>query len=151
MTGVDPHIEELDAWISAGIRQVVPMAELAGLFGSVYDRVSAALARAGATPIGPAYAEYFGMPEDTVDVEIGFGIAAPAAIEGLTVRERPAATAVVGTHVGGYDSLDDSYAELMAWLEDQEVDLGESMFEWYLSEPDEAPENTVTKLVFPLS
>lgn len=151
MPGVDPHLEDLDAWVSAGIRQVVPMAELAGLFGPVYDQVSAAITGAGAALVGPAYAEYFGMPEDSVDVEIGFGIAELVAIEGLNVRERPALTAVVGTHLGGYDKLDESYAELMPWLEDQDVELGDSMFEWYLSEPDEAPENTVTKLIFPLA
>ncbi|PFG17418.1 effector-binding domain-containing protein [Propionicimonas paludicola] len=151
MAGVDPHFEELDAWVSAGVRQVVPIAELAGLFTPVYDQVSAAITQAGAVMVGPAYAEYFAMPEDTVDVEIGFGIAEPTAIDGLNVRQRPATTAVVGTHFGGYDSLDESYAELMPWLESQDVALGDSMFEWYLSEPDEAPENTVTKLVFPLA
>lgn len=151
MPGVDPHLEDLDAWVSAGVRQVVPVAELAGLFGPVYDQVSAAITQAGGAMVGPAYAEYFGMPEDSVDVEIGFGIAELVAIEGLNVRERPAVTAVVGTHLGGYDKLDESYAELMPWLEDQDVELGDSMFEWYLSEPDEAPENTVTKLIFPLA
>lgn len=151
MAGLDPHFEDLDAWTTAGIRQVVPITELAGLFGPVYDRVSKAISRAGAELVGPAYAEYFGMPDDSVDVEIGYGIAAPAEIDGLNVRRRPAVTAVVGTHLGGYDTLDESYAELMPWLENQDVALADSMFEWYLSEPDEVPENTVTKLVFPLA
>lgn len=150
MSGLDPHFEELDAWVSAGIRQTVPISELASVFGPAYGQVSAAIARAGATAVGPAYAEYFGMPTDTIDVEIGFGIAEPAAIDGLNVRERPATTAIVGTHVGSYDTLDESCAELMLWLENQDAELGDSMFEWYLSEPDEVPENTVTKLVFPL-
>ncbi len=151
MSGLDPHFEELDAWVSAGIRTSVPISELAGLFGPIYGQVNALIGQAGGTAIGPAYAEYFGMPGDTIDVEIGFGIAEPVEIDGLNVREHPATTAIVGTHIGSYEKLDESYAELMLWLENQNAELADSMFEWYLSEPDEVPENTVTKLVFPLA
>lgn len=67
------------------------------------------------------------------------------------MTQRPAMAAVVGTHVGPYDTLSDSYAELMPWLEEQQVELTGSMFEFYLSEPDEDPATTVTRLVFPLA
>jgi effector-binding domain-containing protein len=127
------------------------MAELAAVFGPTYEKVATEVARAGAQLAGPAYAEYFGMPTDTVDVEIGFGIDRVIDLPGLTVTERPAARAVVGTHVGPYDTLQDSYAELMPWLEMEEVELTGSMFELYLSGPDEDPAATVTKLVFPLA
>lgn len=151
MTGVDPHIENLDAWVSAGVRQTVPMATLSDVFGPTYERVAEAVGAAGATIAGPAYAEYFGMPTDTVDVEIGFGIDKVAEIDGLVVKERPATRAVVATHVGPYDQLEQAYAELMPWLEMEEHELAESMFELYLSGPEEEPATTVTKLVFPLA
>lgn len=151
MAGTDPHYENLDAWVSAGIRATVPMAQLPATFGATYEKVVAAVSQAGGRVVGPAYGEYFGMPTDTVDVEIGFGIERAMDVPGVTVTEHPATRAVVATHIGPYDKLQESYAELMPWLELEQTELGESMFEWYLTEPDADPATTVTKLVFPLA
>jgi effector-binding domain-containing protein len=150
MPGVDPHIENLDAWVGVGVRATVPMDRLKDVFGPTYERVGAAVAKAGGSIAGPAYAEYFGMPTDTVDVEIGFGVNGVLDVPGFDVRERPAMRAVVATHVGPYDRLAESYAELMPWLEMEGVELGDSMFEFYDSDPGDDPETLVTRLVFPL-
>ena len=69
---VNPRIENLPAWVSAGVRQVAAMAELPEIFPKAYQQVAGAIAAAGGELRGPAYAHYFGMPSDTVDVEIGF-------------------------------------------------------------------------------
>lgn len=151
MAGTNPHFENLDAWISAGVRATVPMAQLPAVFGATYEKVAAAVADAGGRLVGPAYGEYFGMPSETVDVEIGFGIERALEVPGVTVTEHPPTRAVVATHVGPYDTLKDSYAELMPWLELEQAELTDSMYEWYLSEPDADPATTVTKLVFPLA
>lgn len=150
MPGVDPHIEELGAWVSLGVRQSVPRTQLHEVFEPTYEAVAAAAARAGAEVVGPAYAEYFGMPTDTVDVEIGFGVDREVEVGGMVAAQRPAVRAVVGTHVGPYDKLEESYAELMPWLEMEGVELGESMLELYESPPETDPASTVTRLVFPL-
>lgn len=150
MPGVDPHIETIDAWVGLGVRRVIPMAELSEAFGPTYEKVTAAASEAGATLVGPAYAEYFGMPTDTVDVEIGFGIDRVVEASGFVVSRRPETRAVVATHVGPYDKLQESYAELMPWLEMEELELSASMFEFYDSEPDADPETLVTRLVFPI-
>jgi effector-binding domain-containing protein len=151
MPGTDPHIETLEPWVSVGVRNTVPMAELSSVFAQTYEKVAAAVGTAGARLVGPAYAEYFGMPTDTVDVEIGFGVDRAVEVPGFAVTERPGGRAVVATHVGPYDKLEESYAELMPWLEMESVELTESMFEFYDSEPDEDPATTVTRLVFPLA
>jgi effector-binding domain-containing protein len=151
MAGTDPHFENLDAWVSAGIRATVPMTQLPAAFGATYEKVAAAVAQAGGRVVGPAYGEYFGVPTDTVDVEIGFGIDGVRDVPGVSVRERPAARAVVATHVGPYETLQESYAELMPWLELEQAELSESMFEWYLTDPDTDPSAMITKLVFPLA
>lgn len=151
MAGTDPHFENLDAWVSAGIRQTVPMAGLPAAFGSTYEKVAAAVAEAGGRVVGPAYGEYFGVPTDVVDVEIGFGIDRALDVPGVSIVERPVTRAVVATHVVPYETLQDSYAELMPWLELEQAELGESMFEWYLTGPETDPSAMVTKLVFPLA
>ena len=151
MTAVDPHIENLGAWVSLGVRRTVPREQLHELFGPTYGTVAAAATGAGARVLGPAYAEYFGMPGETVDVEIGFGIDRPVDVDGMVTAEHPAVRAVVGTHVGPYDELEQSYAELMPWLEMEGVELTDSMLEFYDSPPETDPAATVTRLVFPLA
>ncbi|MFT4110989.1 GyrI-like domain-containing protein [Propionicimonas sp.] len=147
--GVHPHIESLDAWTGAGVRRVLPMSGLADAFGPTYERVSAAVEAAGARIVGPVYAEYFGMPSDVVDVEIGLGIDTEVEVAGLQVRTHPATRAVVATHVGPYERLSESYRELMPWLEMEEFELSDSMIEFYDSAPGTDPEHLVTRLVFP--
>lgn len=147
---VNPSIEQMPAWISAGERKVVPMSEIGEAFDKTFGEVAQAAASAGATITGPAYACYFGMPTDTVDVEIGFGIDKVVDLPGLLVSEHPESKAIVGTHVGPYDQLQQSYAELMPWIEQQRVQLTHHMFEFYDSEPGEDPSTTVTRIVFPI-
>lgn len=150
MAGIEPHVETLRPWVSLGVRQVVPMAELGTAFPTAYEAVAKAAAGAGAALVGPAYAEYFGMPTDTVDVEIGFGVDRPLEVAGMTTTERSSTRAVVATHVGPYDKLEESYAALMPWLESQDLALTDSMFEFYDSDPEVDPAATVTRIVFPL-
>ncbi len=151
MSGIDPHIENLGPWVSLGSRHSVPTPQLHELFAPTYEKVAAAAADAGVRLLGPAYAEYFGIPGEMVDVEIGFGVDRVVDIPGLVAAEHPAVRAVVGTHVGPYDKLEESYAELLPWLEMEEVELGDSMLEFYDSPPDTDPEVAVTRLVFPLA
>lgn len=151
MSGLNPHLETIEPWVSAGIRQVVPMSELHWVFPSVFQEVAAQVAAAGGKVTGPAYARYYGMPADTVDVEIGFGIDRPVAAANLAVSENPAVEAAIGTHIGPYELLEQSYNELMPWLAGQHLHLADSMLEFYDSPPEVDPAQTVTRLVFPLA
>ena len=126
------------------------MDELATVFPAAYERVSAAIGAAGGQLVGPAYARYFGMPSETVDVEIGFAVAAPIEAPGLVVTENPSVKAAIGTHVGPYSALPDAYGELMTWMGAQQVRTTDEMFEFYDSLPGVPPESTVTRMVFPL-
>ena len=148
---IDPHIETLPAWVSAGERTVVAMTELRVAFPAAFGKVAEAVGRAGGQIGGPAYARYFGMPTDTVDVEIGFAIDRTLDLPGLVVTEHPETRAVVATHQGPYELLSQSYEEITAWFSGQELPLEESMFEFYDSPPEEDPATTITRIVFPLS
>lgn len=149
MASSDPRIDTIDAWVSAGIRQVVPMAELSKAFSDTYQKVAALVGAAGGQLVGPAYGCYFGMPSDVVDLEIGFGIDRAIESADLTVTEQPEVQAVVATHVGPYEDLSATYEKLMPWLEQQDLDLADHMWELYDSGPETRPEETVTRIVFP--
>ncbi len=151
MPGSEAHIETLAPWVSLGVHRTAQMADLHEVFGAAFEAVAKAAADAGAKPAGPAYAEYFGEPTDTVDVEIGFGIDHLVDVAGMVATDRPATQAVVATHVGPYDKLSETYAELMPWLETRHLALTDSMFEFYDTGPEVAPEAAVTRVVFPLA
>jgi effector-binding domain-containing protein len=151
MSGLNPHVETIEPWVSAGIRQLVPVAALHEVFPTAFEQVVAKVSQAGGTVVGPAYARYFGMPTDSVDVEIGFGIDRPIAGTDLTVHENPAVQAAIGTHVGPYELLEKSYAEVMPWLAEQHLKLADSMLEFYDSPPEVDPSQAVTRMVFPLA
>ena len=151
MSGVNPHLETIEPWVSAGVRKLVPMTELREVLPSTFEEVATKATQAGGTVVGPAYARYFGMPDDSVDVEIGFGINQPIAGVDLVVTENPAVEAAVGTHIGPYELLEKSYAEVMPWLAQQHLKLADSMLELYDSPPDVDPAQTVTRMVFPLA
>ena len=147
---VNPHLDTIPPWVSAGVRRTVPMNELGSAFSEAYQQVAGAVAAAGAQLVGPAYGCYFGMPTDVVDVEIGFGIDREVPVPGLNVATQPECRAVVGTHVGPYEELSRSYGELMPWLEGQDLKLADHMWEFYDSPPETDPADTVTRIVFPL-
>ena len=151
MSGLNPHLETIEPWVSAGIRRLVPMEHLQEAFPAAFEEVMAKVSDAGGRPVGPAYARYFGMPADAVDVEIGFGIDRPVTAGDLVVSENPAVQAAVGTHVGPYELLEKSYAEMMPWLAEQHLKLADSMLEFYDSPPDVDPAQTVTRMAFPLA
>jgi effector-binding domain-containing protein len=150
MPEVNPHLEVMPAWVRAGIRVQVPMAELHETFGPVYEKVSQAVTFGGGDIIGPAYACYFGEPTEVVDVEIGFGIAEPVISEDLIVTQVPSAEVVVGIHIGPYEQLEDSYEKLVPWMVDNDIDLADHMYELYDTMPGEDPAGPITRLVFPL-
>ena len=136
---VNPRIETIDAWIAAGIRQIVPMHELSRVFPEAYQRVAREVMAAGGQLRGPAYGCYFGMPTDVVDVEIGFGVDRELRLSGMTVTPWPVTRALVGTHVGPYEDLAQSYEELEAWINQQDLELTDYMWEFYDSPPDVDP------------
>ena len=150
MPEVNPHQEAMPAWVRAGIRVQVPMAELHQAFGPIFEKVSQSVTDGGSDIIGPAYACYFGEPTDVVDVEIGFGISEPVEAEGILVTQVPATDAVVGTHIGPYEQLEDSYEQLVPWMVSNDIDLADHMYELYDSMPGADPSSQITRMVFPL-
>jgi effector-binding domain-containing protein len=151
MPELNPHIEVIAEWIRAGIRLQVPLSELHQVFGSTFERVAQAVTAGGSDIIGPAYACYFGEPGEIVDLEIGFGITPSITSEDVLVTEVPTQEAVVGTHIGPYDQLEDSYNRLVPWLVDQDITIADHMYELYDVMPAENPSNARTRLVFPLA
>lgn len=150
MSELNPHLEVTAEWTRAGLRRRIPFADLAESFGPAFTKVDELISAEGVDIIGPAYACYYGMPTDVVDVEVGFGVDQPFPSTELDVTSVPLGEAVVATHYGPYTQLEDSYHELMPWLESQVLELADHMYEFYDTMPDSG-DGAITRLVFPLA
>lgn len=147
------EIVELTSETVAVVRSVVPMEGLTAFFGEAYGRVAGAVPAAGGRITGPPLAWYHGMPGDTVDVSAGFAVAGDVHVPdgGVQVLERPGGRALVAVHVGPYDGLGGSWAELASSAVAEGLRGRDDFFEEYLSEPTGDPSTWRTRLVMPLA
>jgi effector-binding domain-containing protein len=64
----------------------------------------------------------------------------------------PAGRAAQVMHTGSYDSMEQTYGRLMAWVQQQGLALGPVMWETYLTEPNEEdPSSMQTLITWPLT
>ncbi len=134
------------------VRGRVPMGELTGFFGRAFGATMEFLQKQGAGPIGPPFGFYPSAPGEMVEVHAGFPVAAPLEPSGdVEMMELPGGRAVTATHIGPYDTLEQTYHELQAWMADQGVVPRVAMWESYLSDPAlEPPEQWRTEIFWPL-
>lgn len=126
---------------TAVVHEVVPMSALRPFFARAFSQVSAAMQAQGVQPVGPPFAHSFGMPGEEVEVEAGFpviaAVAQAGAVHGATL---PAGRCVHGLHLGPYETLRATYAELAQWARAQRLGIRDDMWEVYLSDPQREPD-----------
>lgn len=151
---IECHIEELEPQLVAAVRGEVAMDEMPTFFGTAFGAVMRVLGEQGVHPTGPPVGYYPSMPGATVEVVAGFPIAAPIEErEGVSVVQLPGGKAVTAVHQGPYDTLQESYAELTSWVQEQGLALAGGMWESYLSDPEAEPDPAtwLTRITCPLA
>ena len=147
-------VKTIEAQPAAAIRAEVPMAELRNVFDRGFHAVMQAVTAQGVAITGPPFGFYPRMPGDTVAVVVGFPLAGPiTAGDGVEPFTLPGGRVVTGTHVGPYETLGQTYEQLMAWTRAEGLTLAEGMWESYLSDPRSEPDPTTwrTLIVWPLA
>jgi uncharacterized protein (TIGR03086 family) len=150
---IDCEIVEIEAQPAVAVHGSVPFADLPNFFGKAFTMVSEAIERAGSAPTGPPFAFYPCMPTDVVEVEAGFPVAsALGADDEVHPFELPGGRVVTTVHVGPYETMERTYAGLMAWMRDQHIEPAMGMWECYLSDPDAEPDPAGwrTRIVWPI-
>lgn len=136
-----------------GIRDVVRMDELKAFFKEGYGRLYEVIELESLETTGMPFARYYGMPSDTIDVELGVPVAepyaGPADIRGSSL---PEAEAVVAMHVGSYDTLPETYDAIAQWMGARGMTPRPDMWEFYLSDPETEPDpdQWLTQVVWPV-
>jgi effector-binding domain-containing protein len=150
----DIRITEQEEQPTAGLREAVPMAELTEFFGRAFSETMAVLQSQHAYPTGPPFGKYYGTPAEVVDVEAGFPVAAaivPTA--GVVPGTLPGGKVVEAIHVGPYDTMEETYAEIERFVADAGLTPGAVMWESYLSDPETEPDPSTwrTLICWPVS
>jgi effector-binding domain-containing protein len=105
----------------------------------------------GVSPDGPAIGFYEIRP-DGLTASVGFVVEEPYEGDGTVVSfDLPRCQVVTGVHVGPYDHLPAAYEALREAAVEQGCTIDESeMWEEYLTGPDTPPEQTRTRISWPL-
>ena len=126
---------------TAVVRDAIPMDALTEFFGRAFTTVYPAVMGQGVQITGPPFAFYPATPGAVVQVEAGVPVdRAVDAVGEVVPGKLPGGRAIHTMHVGPYDTLADTYGELLAWAADEGLTLAEGMWEVYLSDPDAEPD-----------
>ena len=95
----------------------------------------------GVQPAAPPFGKYYGTPTAVVDVEAGFPVTAAIQAAGDVIPgSLPAGKVVEALHVGPYDTMESTYAEMQRYLADTGLTPSTVMWECYLSDPETEPD-----------
>lgn len=120
--------------------------------GQAYGAIIQYLNEIGEQPGEAAFAAYYNMDMNDMDVEMGFAVARPLAGKGaIKAGEIPAGKQVSCLHKGPYNQMELVYNAMMQWFAEHGHTPTGVAYEFYYNSPAEVPESELlTKIVFPL-
>lgn len=134
------------------IRTRTAVGNLPQELGKAYGAIIQYLNEIGEKPSEAAFAGYYNMDMENLDVEMGFTVAKPLAGKGeIQASEIPAGKQVSCFYKGPYSQMEPVYNDMMQWInENGHTPTGVS-YEFYYNSPMDVPESELlTKIVFPL-
>ena len=137
-----------------GIRSMVPRDQMQAFFSESYGRLFHLIGPDGVTVAGAPYGRFRGMPSDPIDVEAGIPVTEPTESSGdIVAGVLPATEAVEAIHVGPYDTLPETYGEIIQWLTEHNLVPAYESWEMYLTDPMQEPDPSKwqTRIVWPIA
>ncbi len=137
-----------------GVRRVVKHDGIGPTFGEIMPRLMAWLGGQGVPPEGPPAIFYHEMNHTTGDCDIEPAMFVATAVRGggdIRVGEVAGGEVLVGTHVGPYSTLGQSWDAIMARAQELGRNVTQSPWETYVDDPRlVAPEKLRTELYLPM-
>ena len=128
------------------IRERVDVSNIGGQISKAFDLLVKKGAICVGLPIAIYHSAYF-APENT-DVEVGFPVSASSDY----TRVLAGCTCASCIHRGDYSRINETYGELLAWIEDNGYTICGTPFERYLNNPLEVQtEDLLTEVNFPVT
>lgn len=121
-------------------------------FDRAYGAIIRYLGEVGETTEGPAYAAYYNMDMEDLDVEMGFIVPKPiGGKDEIQAGVIPAGKQACYLYKGPYTEMAPAYEALTAWIAENGLTPTGVSYEYYYNSPMEVPESELlTKIIFPL-
>jgi effector-binding domain-containing protein len=140
MTTTSIELRTLAPQPTLAIRTQVPLARIGAAIGELLPMVYGYARTTGAEVIGPPFVRYFTVG-DLIDLEAGVTLASAAPGQGrITPGELPGGEAAVAWHLGPYETIGATYAEVQRFAAREGRSLGPSMWEVYWTDPASEPD-----------
>lgn len=149
-----PELVTVEPATTAVVRGLISAKEVTDFFDRSFSVLAEALAAQGVSPAGPAFGLYRGIPDETMDLEVGFPTDRPIEPDGSAeAGQRPGGRVARVVHAGSFDGLSEAWQRLGAWIAEQGLTPGETYWEVYLTEPSPEmdPADLRTELNWPVS
>jgi effector-binding domain-containing protein len=140
--------EQPTACIRRGLRYS-QASQIPALIGKVYE----ALTAAGIAPSGMPYTRVVSLGLLSMEIEVGWPVAAPFPGSGDVVQgSLPAGPAAVATYLGPYESIGPAHEAIAAWCKEHGQTMAGAPWESYFTDPNEEPDSSKwrTDIAFPL-
>lgn len=134
------------------VRKRTSVGNLPQELGKAYGAIIQYIGEIGEMTEGPAFAAFYNMDMEDLDVEMGFLVPKPIpGKDDIRANIIPAGKQAVCMYKGPYSAVEPVYNGMAAWIaENGHVPTGVS-YEFYYNSPQEVPESELlTKIVFPL-
>lgn len=158
---IDTQFEKVPAHDIVGIRVILQPEEMTELYDRGYAEISKMLTVEGVEPAGTARAYYFGEISDTVDILVGFPVAAEQAealrrgalsqsggdIDDIALHHFRAMKVFHSRHSGAYEGLEKTWTQAFEDIESMGGRLPNNTIGWEAYVTDPAAVTNVDELI----
>ena len=150
---IDCEVIDLRPQKAAVVKAQVRVDELPDFFGEAFEATMSTIEQQGLEATGPPFAYYPATPTTVIHLEAGFPASDDVDPDGtVDAFELPGGTAVMTTHFGPYDTMEETYALMRSWMADHGYEPSPGLWEVYLTGPDDEPDPARwrTRIVWPV-
>lgn len=139
----------------AYLRRTSRIVDMPKTMGEGFASLESMLAAAKAVPAGMPLAHYLDYDETSTTFDLGFPVRAEdvqaVRAAGLEVGETASGRVMKGTHMGPYETANETYQAMMAEMKNKGLTAARDMWEVYFSPPETPPEQIRTDVIWPVS
>jgi len=146
------EVTEAVARPTLAIRTHTPMAAIGQVMGQAFGEVYQYIMETGAKVADAAYAAYYTMDPNDIEVDIGFVMAEATPGRGnVHADEIPAGKQVCCMYKGPYELMEPVYKAMSEWMNANNYIPTGVAYELYFNDPSQVPPSELlTKIIFPL-
>lgn len=114
--------------------------EIPRVLASILPDVMKHIEANGGKPAGPPFTHYLSMGE-SIELEAGIPLKETISASGdIEIGALPGGAVLRTEHIGPYDKLPQAYKALANYVESHDLDAGETIWEYYWTDPGEEPD-----------